>query len=149
VNAVQAKVDDFFARTRLVEFDANARAPLNPTEEGYAALGAQVLSNASESLAALPLAAVTGERSLPLVNGVNPAWAAALQTLREQAVQPVFGEALTALTEAQWDQLKTMLAHCQQWLAACPATPLGAISEAEVQQLLSSGMKDADAVAGP
>lgn len=143
VNAVQAKVDDFFARTRLVEFDANARAPLNPTEEGYAALGAQVLSNASESLAALPLAAVTGERSLPLVHGVNPAWAAALQTLREQAVQPVFGEALSALTEAQWDRLKTMLAHCQQWLAECPATPLGAIGEAEVQQLLASGLKDA------
>ena len=143
VNAVQAKVDDFFARTRLVEFDANARAPLNPTEEGYAALGTQVLSNASESLAALPLAAVTGERSLPLVNGVNPAWAAALQTLREQAVQPVFGEALTALTEVQWDQLKTMLAHCQQWLSECPATPLGAVSEVEIQQLLSSGLKDA------
>ena len=143
VNAVQAKVDDFFARTRLVEFDANARAPLNPTEEGYAALGAQVLSNASESLAALPLAAVTGERSLPLVHGVNPAWAAALQTLREQAVQPVFGEALSALTEAQWEQLKTMLANCQQWLAECPATPLGTIGEAEVQQLLASGLKDA------
>ncbi|MGD9757005.1 MAG: hypothetical protein AB7U71_05700 [Comamonas sp.] len=143
VNAVQAKVDDFFARTRLVEFDANARAPLNPTEEGYAALGAQVLSNASESLAALPLAAVTGERSLPLVHGVNPAWAAALQTLREQAVQPVFGEALSALTEDQWEQLKTMLAHCQQWLAECPATPLGSIAEAEVQQLLASGLKDA------
>lgn len=143
VNAVQAKVDDFFARTRLVEFDANARAPLNPTEEGYAALGAQVLSNASESLAALPLAAVTGERSLPLVQGVNPAWAAALQTLREQAVQPVFGETLTVLSEVQWEQLKTMLANCQQWLAACPATPLGAISEAEVQQLLSSGMQAA------
>ncbi|MGE8443083.1 MAG: hypothetical protein ACN6OS_15940 [Comamonas testosteroni] len=143
VNAVQAKVDDFFARTRLVEFDSNARAPLNPTEEGYAALGAQVLSNASESLAALPLAAVTGERSLPLVQGVNPAWAAALQTLREQAVQPVFGETLTVLSEAQWEQLKTMLANCQQWLAACPATPLGAISEAEVQQLLSSGMQAA------
>lgn len=143
VNAVQAKVDDFFARTRLVEFDANARAPLNPTEEGYAALGAQVLSNTSESLAALPLAAVTGERSLPLVQGVNPAWAAALQTLREQAVQPVFGEALTVLSEAQWEQLKTMLANCQQWLAACPATPLGAISEAEVQQLLGSGMQAA------
>ena len=143
VNAVQAKVDDFFARTRLVEFDVNARASLNPTGEGYAALGAQVLSNASESLAALPLAAVTGERSLPLVQGVNPAWAAALQTLREQAVQPVFGETLTVLSEAQWEQLKTMLANCQQWLAACPATPLGAISEAEVQQLLSSGMQAA------
>ena len=143
VNAVQAKVDDFFARTRLVEFDAGARAPLNPTEEGYAALGAQVLSQASEAIAALPLAAVTGERSLPLVHGVNPAWAAALQTLREQAVLPVFGEALTALSEAQWEQLKTMLANCQQWLAACPATPLGTPTEAEVQQLLAGGQQAA------
>lgn len=143
VNAVHAKVDDFFARTRLVEFDANAKVPLNPTAEGYAALGAQVLSNTSESLAGLPLAAVTGERSLPLVHGVNPAWAPALQKLREQAVQPVFGDALTVLTEDQWEQLKTMLAHCQQWLAACPATPLGSLGEAEVQALLGSGLQDA------
>jgi hypothetical protein len=143
VNAVQAKVDDFFARTRLVEFDASAQAPLNPTQEGYLALGAGVLSNASESVAALPLAAVTGERSLPLVHGVNPAWAAALQLLREQAVEPVFGAALTALSEEQWEQLKTTLAQCQQWLAACPATPLGTLTEAEVQALLGSSQQAA------
>ena len=139
VNAVQAKVDDFFARTGLVEFDPRAQAPLNPTEEGYAALGAQVLSNGSDSIAALPLATVTGERVLPLVQGVNPAWAAALQTLREQAVQPVFGEALTELTQEQWDQLKSTLSQCQAWLAACPATPLGSLPESEVQALLASG----------
>ena len=139
VNAVQAKVDDFFARTGLVEFDPRALAPLNPTEEGYLALGAQVLNNGSNSIAALPLAAVTGDRVLPLVQGVNPAWAAALQTLREQAVQPVFGEALTELTQAQWEQLKSTLSQCQEWLAACPATPLGSLPEAEVQELLASG----------
>ncbi|WP_120971276.1 hypothetical protein [Comamonas sp. lk] len=143
VNAVQAKVDDFFARTRLVEFDANALAALNPTSEGYAALGAQVLSNTSAGLAALPLAAVSGERSLPLVHGVNPAWATALQTLREQAVAPVFGQALSALTEAQWEELKATLAHCQQWLASCPATPLGTLAEAEIHALLHGGLQAA------
>ena len=126
-----------------MEFDASAQAPLNPTQEGYLALGAGVLSNASESVAALPLAAVTGERSLPLVHGVNPAWAAALQLLREQAVEPVFGTALTTLSEEQWEQLKTTLAQCQQWLAACPATPLGTLTEAEVQALLGSGQQAA------
>lgn len=143
VNAVQAKVDDFFARTRLVEFDANALAPLNPTQEGYAALGAQVLSESSQGLAALPLAAVTGERRLPLLYGVNPAWAAALQTLREQAVLPVFGEALNTLTDTQWEELKATLAHCQQWLASCPATPLGTLTEAEINALLHSGLQAA------
>lgn len=143
VNAVQAKVDDFFARARLVEFDPRAQLPLNPTEEGYAALGQSVLSGSSEAIAALPLASVTGERRLPLVQGVNPAWAAALQVLREQAVEPVFGQALTVLDEAQWEQLKATLAQCQQWLAACPATPLGALTEAQVQELLDSGLQAA------
>ena len=139
VNAVQAKVDDFFARARLVEFDPRAQLPLNPTEEGYAALGRNVLSSSSEAIAALPLASVTGECSLPLVHGVNPAWAGALQSLREQAVEPVFGQAMTVLDESQWEQLKATLAQCQQWLAACPATPLGALTEAQVQQLLNDG----------
>jgi hypothetical protein len=143
VNAVQAKVDDFFARARLVEFDPRAQLPLNPTEEGYAALGRNVLSSSSEAIAALPLACVTGERRLPLVQGVNPAWAGALQSLREQAVEPVFGQALTALDESQWEQLKATLAQCQQWLAACPATPLGALTEVQVQELLNNGQQAA------
>ena len=62
-----------------------------------------------------------------------------MQTLREQAVQPVFGEALTELTQEQWDQLKSTLSQCQAWLAACPATPLGSLPESEVQALLASG----------
>ncbi|MCP6379690.1 hypothetical protein NL466_28770, partial [Klebsiella pneumoniae] len=31
VDAVQAKVDDFFARTRLAAFDTRAQDPLNPS----------------------------------------------------------------------------------------------------------------------
>lgn len=143
VDAVQAKVDDFFARVRLVEFDPKAQVPLNPSEEGYAAMGQAVLGSGSETIAALPLASVTAERCLPLVAGVNPAWAGALQALREQAVAPVFGEALTALSEAQWEQLKAMLAPCQQWLAACPATPLGALDEQQVRELLDNGRQTA------
>lgn len=143
VDAVQAKVDDFFARVRLVEFDPKAQAPLNPSEEGYAAMGQAVLGSSSETIAALPLASVTAERRLPLVAGVNPAWAAALQALRERAVAPVFGEALTALSETQWEQLKAMLAPCQQWLAARPATPLGALDEQQVRELLTDGQQAA------
>lgn len=143
VNAVQAKVDDFFARVRLVEFDPKAQAPLNPSEEGYVAMGQAVLGSGSETIAALPLASVTAERRLPLVAGVNPAWAGALQALREQAVAPVFGEALMALSEAQWEQLKAMLAPCQQWLAACPATPLGTLTEEQVRALLDNGQQAA------
>ncbi len=137
VNAVRAKVDDFFARTQLVAFDAMAQVPLNPSEEGYAALGQLLLSKGSQELAALPLASITPERALPLLHGVNPAWAEALRALRSDAVAPVFGSDVVELTLAQWEQLKTLLESLQQWLDARPATPLGALAEADVQALLA------------
>jgi hypothetical protein len=136
VDAVQAKVDDFFARTRLAAFDTRAQEPLNPSVEGYAALGREVLDSGADAIAALPLAAVAADRALPLSQGVNPAWAGALLALREQAVRPVLGEDLQEITAAQWEQIKAALQPCRQWLAARPATPLDALPQQEVQALL-------------
>ena len=139
LSAVQEKVEDFFARTRLAAFDAKALTALNPSEEGYAALAAQQLTSTSEGIAALPLAPVVAQGVLPLTQGVNPAWAAQLQTLRTAAVTPVLGAGFDSLTVEQWDMLKAQLAPCQQWLAAYPQSPLGDMSLQDARQLLESG----------
>ena len=140
LNAVAAKVEDFFARTRLAAFDANALVPLSPTAEGYAALSQQVLSQQDAAIAALPLAKVVADGDLPLRHGVNPAWAAAMDTLRTAAVLPLLGEQ-DSLTAAQWQHLKAQLADCQAWLAAYPQTPLGDMGWDEAQALLASGIQ--------
>nr|MBP7354122.1 hypothetical protein [Comamonas sp.] len=139
LTAIQAKVEDFFARSQLAAFDARALAPLSPSVEGYALLGAQQLSLASQAIADLPLAPISADCVLPLAEGVNPAWADALHALRAHAVVPVLGGDVQALTAAQWTALKTQLAPCQAWLAAFPASPLGAMDAAEAQALLDSG----------
>ncbi|MEG3003261.1 MAG: hypothetical protein RR855_22210, partial [Comamonas sp.] len=92
LNAVQAKVEDFFARTRLVAFDGNALEPLSPSKEGYAALSQQVLSQQDAAIAALPIATVVANGDLPLLHGINPAWADAIGNLRTTAVLPLLGE---------------------------------------------------------
>ncbi len=140
LNAVQAKVEDFFARTRLAAFDANALEPLSPSKEGYAALSQQVLSQHDAAIAALPIATVVADGDLPLVHGINPAWADAIGTLRTTAVLPLLGEH-SSLSAAQWAQLKEQLAVCQAWLAAHPDTPLGEMGQQEAQALLDSGMQ--------
>jgi hypothetical protein len=142
LTAIEAKVEDFFARCRLAAFDAKAQDPLNPSVEGYAALGAQQLSSTSEAIAALPLATITPEGVLPLAEGVNPAWAGALQALAEHAVAPLLG-AQQQLSAAQWQTLKAQLAPCQQWLAGHPVSPLGQMELAEVQALLDGGAEAA------
>lgn len=142
LTAVDAKVEDFFVRCRLAAFDAKAQAPLSPSVEGYALLGAEQLSSASEAIAALPLSTITPEGVLLLTEGVNPAWATALQALVTYVVAPLLGEQRT-LDAVQWQALKTQLAPCQQWLAEHPATPLGQLTQAEVQDLLASGAEAA------
>ncbi|MGE8397617.1 MAG: hypothetical protein ACN6NT_08445, partial [Comamonas sp.] len=127
-------------RTRLAAFDANALVPLSPTAEGYAALSQQVLSQQDAAIAALPLAKVEANGNLPLRDGVNPAWAAAMDTLRTAAVLPMLGEQ-DSLTAQQWQQLQAQLADCQAWLAAYPQTPLGDMAWDEAQALLASGMQ--------
>lgn len=140
LNAVQAKVEDFFARTRLAAFDANALEPLSPSKEGYAALSQQVLSQQDAAIAALPMATVVAGGELPLLHGINPAWADAINTLRQTAVLPLLGE-YSSLSAVQWAQLKQQLAACQAWLAEYPTTPLGEMGSDAALSLLNSGMQ--------
>lgn len=86
---------------------------------------------------------MAADRALPLSRGVNPAWAGALEALREQAVVPVLGEDLHEIDAAQWEQLKAALEPCRQWLAARPATPLDAEPLQEIQALLDGGQEAA------
>lgn len=139
LNAVQSKIEDFFARTRLAAFDATALVPLSPSAEGYAALGKDLLSSGSETIAALPLAPIVAGGDLPLTHGINPAWRAAMQAFRRCVVVPLLGDDTLVLSAAQWDGLQAQLAPCQAWLASYPQTALGEMPLSEVQALLEDG----------
>jgi hypothetical protein len=78
VNAVKVKADDFFARCQLAAFDARAVSALNRSESEYVALAGKDLTVNAAEIASLPLAQIAAGKSLPLLDGVNPAWAAAL-----------------------------------------------------------------------
>jgi hypothetical protein len=119
LQAVAEKVEDWFVRCRLAAFDTRAGDALNAADETLAALGSGTLSAGADSIAALPLARVQAGAALPLGTGLNPAWAARMQALREAAVAPLLG-ARDALTEADWQQLKDKLAPYAAWLTAKP-----------------------------
>jgi hypothetical protein len=107
VAAVRAKVDDYFARTRLAAFDSRALGAVNRAEIEYLALAAKDLTITSEEIAGFPLARIAADAPLPLLVGTNPAWASRLVALQRDAVTPAFGATVTTLTEAQWNDLKT------------------------------------------
>lgn len=118
LQAVAAKIDDWFARCRLAAFDERAAALLNASEDDLKTLATGVIDTAAA--AALPIAKVgAGNTALPLTEGVNPAWASAVVALRERVVVPMLGER-AALTETDWAALKERFAPYAAWRAAKP-----------------------------
>ena len=122
VGAVRGKIDDYFSRCRLAAFDPRALGALNRAEADYQLLAGKDLQANAPEAAAFPLARIEAGRPLPLQDGVNPAWAAALARLQQEALAPLQGSRPLVLTEAEWEQVKAKLAPYEAWLAQIPVT---------------------------
>ena len=138
--AVKGKVDDYFARCRLVAFDARAATAMNREEKDYLALSAIQLHLASPEIAGLPLAQVAPGQPLPLVTGVNPAWAAAIAKLTSDAIVPLLG-ARTSLTEEEWNQLVARLAPFAVWSAGKLGGKVESLGLPRIQEILASNAR--------
>lgn len=138
IEAVHAKVEDYFARCRLAAYDRQAAEALSapPPEllRGYALAS---LSLDAEPVSQLPLAPVAPGRALPLGEAAHPAWQAALAALRDRAAVPLLGaDRATAITEADWQRLKAAVAPCRAWLSRRPQGPVAALPADTLRSLL-------------
>ena len=154
VEAVAAKVEDYFTRCRLVAFDPQAAVALNPAATAYAALGGEQIAPRHAVVEGLPLAQIAAGAALPLNEALNPAWAERMQAMNEQAVQPLLGP-LKVLTAQDWRRLLDTLQPYAHWLAGKPASALADWAPAELERLGGSdaqarllGLIDRDRAAG-
>ena len=143
VKAIRAKTDDFFARCRLATFDARALAALNRSESEFLTIAAKDLTITTAEISALPLARIEAGRTLPLAEGVNPAWAAAAAALHAAAVTPVFGAGKTSLTAAEWAALNAKLAAHEAWVAAKAGAGVEALGLDRVKAILAGKGREA------
>lgn len=136
VKTVQAKVDDYFTRCRFVAFDARSSAAMNRPETDYLPLAARELNAASPEIAGFPLAQVAPGKPLPLTDGLNPAWVAALATFAAKAVKPLIGER-NSLSEDEWNSLKARLAPFESWSAAKVGASVEKLGLPRIREILA------------
>lgn len=149
MRVVRAKVDDYFGRCRLAAFDARATAALNRAESEYLSIAAKDLKISADEVSGFPLARIEAHRPLPLLEGVNPAWAAALATLHKVAVAPVLGVAKNVLTEAEWTALNQQFAAYEAWLGDKNGGAVEKLGITRIKEILASPAREklADLVA--
>jgi hypothetical protein len=138
--AVEKKVDDYFARTRLAAFDPRAEVAVNRADEEYLALGAKDLSSSAAEAEALPLARVVAHRPLPLRTGLNPAWADRIDALRANAIVPLLGTDVAEIDLGQWERLRTALAPYAAWKAEPGSSELPTMTVARLREITGAGM---------
>lgn len=138
LKAVRAKVDDYFARTKLAAFDGRALGALNRSETEYLAIAAKDLKISAEEVAIFPLAAIAAGKPLPLIEGVNPAWAAALAAFHAQAVAPLYGADKVTLTAAEWTELNARFAACETWLGGKAGAAVEKLGLPRIREILAS-----------
>jgi hypothetical protein len=137
LDAVRAKIDDYFVRVRLSAFDARLGPSLEASSENIQALSAVELTSSDPRIACWPLAHIAPGKALPLRDTQNPAWIEKMQAFVRLTVDPLLGPGRASLTEVDWVALKGRLAPYQAWFATRPDLGVGALGDARVRELAS------------
>lgn len=137
LKAVRPKAEDYFGRCRLAAFDSRATAALNRAESEYLTIAAKDLKITAEEVAGFPLARIEAGRPLPLLEGVNPAWAAALATLYQAVVSPIHGPGKKVLTAGEWADLNARFSAYETWLGGKAGSAVEQLGLPRVKAILS------------
>ncbi len=140
LNTLRDKVNDYFIRCRLAEFDERSAVSLNPSETDYQKLALLNLSSSTESFAPFPVALAERDRPLPLTEGINPAWMGVMGRLREEVIRPVLGEK-NSITEDEWDTLNTGFIPYAAWCSVKPETSVEKLGLPRIGEILNSDVK--------
>ncbi len=137
-NALDAKVKDFFMRSKLAAFSPDSTASLDVQTSSIQAISAENLTGKTEEIASYPIARINGKPEIDLSAPVNPAWSARFGLVKEVALKDK-----KVLTEADWAELGAMFAAYTAWKGAKAGASVEALGLDAVKDILAKDRKAA------
>ena len=136
-NALDAKVKDFFMRSKLASFSPDSTAALDVQTSRIEAISAENLTGKTEEIAAYPIARVNGKAEIDLSEPVNPAWAAQFETIKSIVADK------KVLTEADWAEIGAQFSAYASWKSAKVGAAVEALGLDAVKDFLAKDKKAA------
>lgn len=130
VNALRAKMADWFMRCKLVQFDEEASGVLDVQVDKIASISANNLADSTAEIADYPLARPNKEALLPLNGGINPVWQGQFATLKSLVLDVDFA-GKDSISEEEWNGVLAKVDAYTAWKAAGET----AMNEAVAEQL--------------
>jgi hypothetical protein len=140
--AVEAKVNDYFLRCRLSEYDTDSKEVFGLFKSQYEAFSSKELSAGTEEMVALPIAKMNDKKSLPLTEGINPAWENAMKAFYELVTLPLFPKK-TQITQTEWESIVHKVNVYRNWQSEKQGAAVGSLGIEEVRAILKADQQEA------
>ena len=137
--ALDAKMKDYFMRSRLAAFSPDSTSALDVQTSRIEAISAENLSAKEEEIAAYPIARITGKEELDLTASINPAWVAPFNVVKEVAIEA----GKKTLSAADWAAIGAKFAAYIAWKAAKAGASVEKLGIAKVNEMLQQDKKAA------
>ncbi len=138
-NALDAKVKDYFMRSKLAAFSPDSTSTLDVQNSRIEAISADNLTGKTDEIATYPLARITGEDTLDLRAAINPVWAAQFAALKAIVMDPKKKE----LSEAEWCEIGAKFAAYEAWKGSKAGAEVESLGMETILKYLEQNHKDA------
>ena len=135
--ALDAKMKDYFMRSRLAAFSPDSTSALDVQTSRIEAISAENLSVKGDEIASYPIARISGKEELDLTASINPAWAAQFNVVKEAAIEAD----KKTLNEADWAAIGAKFAAYTAWKAAKAGASVEKLTIAKVNEMLQQDKK--------
>ena len=137
--ALDAKMKDYFMRSRLAAFSPDSTSALDVQTSRIEAISAENLSVKGDEIASYPIARITGKEELDLTASINPAWAAQFHVVKEATIEA----GKKTLTETDWAAIGAKFSAYTAWKAAKAGASVEKLTIVKVNEMLQQDKKQA------
>ena len=136
--ALDAKVKDFFMRSKLAAFTPDNASKLDVQAGRIEAISSEDLSGKADEIASYPIASITGKPEISLGSALNPAWESRLRELAKIVLAPD----TDTITEEIWAKTGARIAAYVSWKSAKAGAAVESLGEEKVRLLLEQDRKE-------
>lgn len=137
---IQPKIDDYFVRCKLAEFDPSSSELLNSLTSRLEAINDKNISNNNEEMLSFPISKIEANRPLSFSSPINPAWENNIISFKNIIQKSLKKE--DEMTETEWYDIKAIFKNYENWLAEKEGTIIESLGLEKVREYLKSNKKE-------
>jgi hypothetical protein len=135
---LKSKIDDYFLRCQLAEFDAASAETLNSIVDRIETITTKDLTDCIDEISGFPLAKIEPGKPLSLVSGINPAWKDKVNQFKELISS---NDEILQLEENDWKNLCRKFVAFETWKGEKVGVEVENLSFDRIQTIVDENRK--------